>query len=227
MTWIHDGCSLARVALLSSAFAVAGFAPTASAAPLADAPDTALDSSTLTAPSLAPNDTIVPVVSSASAMSAERMAMIETTLRAEGPNWIGIPYRWGGTSRRGIDCSAFVQQYVRTTLGIELPRTTASQRYEGVSIDKGDLIPGDLVFFRRRGTRHVGVYLGDGEFIHASSSRGVTISEMDSNYWTRHYWMSRRIITAPSDRRPTPRSEARKRLLQQDTTSIRALPVRG
>ena len=227
MPWIHDGCALARVALLSTVFAVTGFAPTASAAPLTDAPDTALDSQTLSFSSLAPSDTIVPVVSSMAPMSAERMAMIETTLRAEGPSWIGIPYRWGGTSRRGIDCSAFVQQYVRTTLGIELPRTTAGQRYEGISIQKDQLIPGDLVFFRRRGTRHVGVYLGDGEFIHASSSRGVTISELDSTYWTRYYWMSRRIITAPSDRRPTPRSEARQRLLKQDTTSIRAVPVRG
>ena len=225
MAWINDGCALARVALLSTAIAVAGVVPTASAAPFTDAPDTALDLAALAAPAL--NDTIVPVVSSMASMSAERMAMIETTLRAEGPNWIGIPYRWGGTSRRGIDCSAFVQQYVRTTLGIELPRTTASQRYEGVSIDKDELIPGDLVFFRRRGTRHVGVYLGDGEFIHASSSRGVTISELASNYWTRYYWMSRRIITAPSDRRPTPRSEARNRLLRQDTTTVRPVPVRG
>lgn len=227
MARITDGCALARVALLGSAFAVAGFAPTASAAPPMDAPDTAFESEPRPFASLAPADTILPVASSTAPMSAERMAMIETTLRAEGPNWIGIPYRWGGTSRRGIDCSAFVQQYVRATLGIELPRTTAGQRYEGVSIAKDELIPGDLVFFRRRGIRHVGVYLGDGEFIHASSSRGVTISELASSYWTRHYWMSRRIITAPSDRRPTPRSEARQRLLRQDTTSIRALPARG
>ena len=139
------------------------------------------------------------------AAAAARFAVIESTLRDDGPNWIGIPYRWGGTTRRGIDCSAFVQQYVRQNLGIELPRTTAGQRYEGVPIDKADLLPGDLVFFRRRGIRHVGVYLSGGEFIHASSSRGVTISELESSYWSRHYWMSRRIVTEPSGRRPTPR----------------------
>ena len=139
-----------------------------------------------------------------------RAAAIESTLRADGPNWIGIPYRWGGTTRRGIDCSAFVQQYVRQNLGIELPRTTAGQRYEGVSINKADLLPGDLVFFRRRGIRHVGVYLSEGEFIHASSSRGVTISKLESSYWSRHYWMSRRILEEPSDRRPMPRVEARR-----------------
>ena len=219
MTWISD----ARATFLSVALVVA-VAPTVSAAPLSDAPDTALDLAT----ALAVPDTIVNVSVSSPTVSAERRAMIETTLRAEGPNWIGIPYRWGGTSRRGIDCSAFVQQYVRTTLGIELPRTTATQRYEGVSIDKGELIPGDLVFFRRRGTRHVGVYLGDGEFIHASSSRGVTISELSNSYWSRYYWMSRRILSTPSKRRPTPRTEARLRLLPQDTTTVRvAPPVRG
>ena len=143
------------------------------------------------------------------ASSAARLRLIEATLREDGPNWIGIPYRWGGTTRRGIDCSAFVQQYVRENLGIELPRTTAGQRYEGVPIEKDELVPGDLVFFRRRGVRHVGVYLSGGEFIHASSSRGVTISELDSDYWTRYYWMARRIISEPSGRRPTPRAEAR------------------
>jgi cell wall-associated NlpC family hydrolase len=146
-------------------------------------------------------------------MSAEsavlRIARRDAFLRDAAPNWIGIPYRWGGSTRRGIDCSAFVQQYVRETLGIELPRTTASQRYEGVPIDKDELQAGDLVFFRRRGVRHVGVYLSEGDFIHASSSRGVTISNHSSSYWTRHYWMSRRIVTEPSGRMPTPRSGAR------------------
>ena len=144
------------------------------------------------------------------ASSAARLRVIEETLRDDGPNWIGIPYRWGGTTRRGIDCSAFVQQYIRQNLGIELPRTTAGQRYEGVPIEKHELVPGDLVFFRRRGVRHVGVYLSGGEFIHASSSRGVTISELDSDYWSRYYWMSRRIVSEPSGRRPTPRAEARR-----------------
>lgn len=143
------------------------------------------------------------------AKGATRLRMIETTLRDDSPNWLGIPYRWGGTTRRGIDCSAFVQQYVRENLGIELPRTTAGQRYEGVEIEKDELVPGDLVFFRRRGVRHVGVYLSGGEFIHASSSRGVTISELGSSYWSRYYWMARRIISDPSGRRPTPRSQAR------------------
>ena len=182
---------------------------TASAAPLADAPDTALLSTAT------PRDTLLTVSSSeAEASDATRANALSSLLRDEAPRWIGIPYRWGGTSRRGIDCSAFVQQYMRATLDVDLPRTTATQRYRGVHVAKSDLVPGDLVFFRRRGTRHVGVFLGDGEFIHASSSRGVTISKMSNSYWNRHYWMSRRVLPEFSDARPTPRAEARSRRLR-------------
>ena len=141
-------------------------------------------------------------------MSAERIAMVSSTLRAAGRPWIGTPYRWGGDSRRGIDCSAFVRQYMRDNLGVELSRATAGQQFEGVSIDKPDLLPGDLVFFRHRSVRHVGVYLGEGEFIHASSSRGVTVSSLSEAYYQSAYWMARRVLSAPSGRRPTPRREA-------------------
>lgn len=163
-----------------------------------------------------PDSLVAPVASRSSSAAAAVAAWyerIETTLRDAGPDWIGIPYRWGGTTRRGIDCSAFVQQFVRQNLGIELTRTTATQRYEGVHVEKEDLLPGDLVFFRRRGVRHVGVYLDNDEFIHASSSRGVTISELSSNYWTRYYWMARRITPEPpafrAPVRPRPRSMVR------------------
>ena len=154
----------------------------------------------------------VPVrsVSSRSEAGALRIARLDRSLRDAAPRWLGIPYLWGGASRRGIDCSAFVQQYVRENLAIELPRTTAGQRYEGVPVERDQLQSGDLVFFRRRGVRHVGVYLSDGEFIHASSSRGVTVSELDNDYWTRHYWMSRRIVSEPSGRMPTPRFPVRR-----------------
>lgn len=202
--------------------------PTASTAPTPDATETAAAPRRRPIPrSLARQaqaartstpDTLMTTVSSRveASSAAARSAMIERSLRDDGPNWIGIPYRWGGTTRRGIDCSAFVQQFVRENLGIELPRTTAGQRYEGISIDRSDLLPGDLVFFRRSGVRHVGVYLSGGEFIHASSSRGVTVSTMDSGYWNRHYWMSRRIVTEPSGRRPTPRS-----LVPRDSIGVR------
>lgn len=148
--------------------------------------------------------------------AAERSAMLSVALRSEGRGWLGIPYRWGGTSRRGIDCSAFTQQFVRETMGIELPRATAGQQYEGISVSRSELRAGDLVFFRRGGVRHVGVYLGDNEFIHASSSRGVTVSSLSETYYARHYWMARRILSEPSGRRPTPRFGAR-----PDSSSVR------
>lgn len=151
------------------------------------------------------------VSSRSSASESMRLSRLDNSLRDAAPRWLGIPYRWGGSTRRGIDCSAFVQQYVRENLAIELSRTTAGQRFEGLPIDQDELQSGDLVFFRRRGVRHVGVYLSDGEFIHASSSRGVTISNLDDSYWTQHYWMSRRILSEPSGRMPTPRAEARAR----------------
>ena len=146
--------------------------------------------------------------SAGSAVSSERMAMVSSALREAGRPWLGTPYRWGGETRRGIDCSAFVRAFMRDNLGVELPRATAGQQFEGVSVRKDDLIPGDLVFFRRHSVRHVGVYLGAGEFIHASSSRGVTVSNLSEGYYESAYWMARRVLQAPSGRRPTPRRAA-------------------
>ena len=209
----------------ASAQTAAG-SPTASQAPNTGATDTAAPrrrpASRSERPSLRTRpaarylgrDTVAAPVLSASTRSASAeatawAARTDRTLRDEAPNWIGIPYRWGGTTRRGIDCSAFVQQFVRQQFDVALPRTTASQRYEGQEIDRSELRAGDLVFFRRRGVRHVGVYLSEGEFIHASSSRGVTISTLESGYWARHYWMSRRILDGPARAVPTPRGVRR------------------
>ena len=124
-------------------------------------------------------------------------AALAQHLRREGTPWIGTPYRYGGQSRAGMDCSGFVRTLMREALGVELTRSTSSQVEEGVSVAKEDLFPGDLVFFRRRGTRHVGVYLGEGEFIHASSSNGVIVSRLDEDYYERHYWTSRRVLEDP------------------------------
>ncbi|MEM1054954.1 MAG: NlpC/P60 family protein [Bacteroidota bacterium] len=206
---------MGAVLFLGATLALVGFTlapasvPTAPAAPVStDAPATAPRSQ------LAPADTVQPVADTraVSAAEATHHAMVASAIRTEGQDWLGTPYRWGGTTRRGIDCSAFVQQLVQQTFDIELPRTTATQVHRGVRISRDDLVPGDLVFFRRRGVRHVGVYLGGGEFIHASSSRGVTVSTMESGYWARYYWQSRRIL--PEFEAPTPeprlvRTEAR------------------
>lgn len=110
-------------------------------------------------------------------------------------DWAGTPYRPGGSDRRGIDCSGFVQQAYAALFGIPLPRTTKMQARSGNKINQSELKPTDLVFFRTGlFNRHVGIYRGDGHFMHASTKRGVTLSRLDDDYWNGHFWQARRII---------------------------------
>lgn len=107
--------------------------------------------------------------------------------------WAGVPYEYGGTTKSGIDCSAFVRQTVAHVSDLSLPRTTGAQVMRGRAIPRSALRTGDLVFFRTGGSQHVGIYLGNGRFMHASSSVGVTISRMNNIYWRRHFWQARRL----------------------------------
>ncbi|PJG84002.1 NlpC/P60 family protein [Caviibacterium pharyngocola] len=106
--------------------------------------------------------------------------------------WSGTRYRLGGLSKLGIDCSGFTQTAFAKAFGIELPRSTSEQQYLGRKIGKADLKSGDLVFFRSN--RHVGIYIGNNQFMHASTKNGVTISSLDESYWSRTYTQSRRIL---------------------------------
>jgi len=109
--------------------------------------------------------------------------------------WKGVPHRMGGLSRRGIDCSGFVYRTYRDVFGITLPRSTQLQARTGAFVPHRRLSAGDLVFFRiGRNTRHVGIYLGNGQFMHASKSRGVMISSLDNPYWTAAYWRALRVM---------------------------------
>jgi len=122
---------------------------------------------------------------------------IRRALLAEHDRWAGTPYRLGGTSFSGVDCSALVQNIFNEAFQVDLPRTTGSQVHTGVPIAKGELSAGDLVFFRPPGSyRHVGIYVGEGRFLHASSSRGVMISKLSNSYWSRYYWQARRPMTS-------------------------------
>jgi len=108
-------------------------------------------------------------------------------------SWRGVPYRIGGQSKKGIDCSGFVQLTYKQQFNKKLPRTTELQSTIGHSITQKNLRPGDLVFFKTGWTqRHVGIYVGKGEFLHASSSRGVTLSSLKNPYWANAWWMARR-----------------------------------
>ena len=115
---------------------------------------------------------------------------------ATAKQYIGVPYVWGGTSPKGFDCSGLVQ-YVFKAHGISLNRTAETQYKHGSYVSKNNLKPGDLVFFQntyKAGISHVGIYIGNGQFIHASSSKGVTISNLSSSYYTSHYYGARRIL---------------------------------
>lgn len=119
---------------------------------------------------------------------------VEHLLREEVDEWFGTPHRMGGEDKNGVDCSAFVLALYRDLFGVEIPRTTSAQVQVGEEVSPEELQPGDLVFFRPGRSRHVGIYIQDGEFAHASESQGVTISRLDESYWDRAYWTSRRVL---------------------------------
>jgi len=110
--------------------------------------------------------------------------------------WWNAPYRLGGTSINGIDCSAFVQTLMASVFALQLPRTTKEQYSYSKEVSTEELKEGDLVFFRtsRRGISHVGVYLQNNKFVHASTSGGVMISDLAEQYWSQRYLFAGRVL---------------------------------
>ncbi|MFN3689384.1 MAG: NlpC/P60 family protein [Fimbriimonadales bacterium] len=109
--------------------------------------------------------------------------------------YLGARYRYGGSNARGFDCSGFTS-YIYRQHGIRLPHSASAQYRLGKPVARNELQPGDLVFFRTRGRRvsHVGIYIGNGKFVHASSARGrVRIDTLDSGYYKQRYVGARRI----------------------------------
>lgn len=120
---------------------------------------------------------------------------VKSKIMDQYADWKGVRYRLGGESKRGIDCSAFVQRTFREQFGMDLPRSTYEQEDMGKQIQRAKLRPGDLVLFRAGSTgRHVGIYLGNDKFVHASTSSGVTISSLTDNYWDKRYREGRRLL---------------------------------
>ncbi|ENO88519.1 C40 family peptidase [Thauera linaloolentis] len=117
--------------------------------------------------------------------------------------YLGVRYRFGGTSpETGLDCSGLVLNVFRNAIGFDLPRTAAEMSRMGDKIGRQDLKPGDLVFFNtmRRTFSHVGIYLGDGKFVHAPSSGGrVRIEAISSSYWSKRFNGARRLVDDSSD----------------------------
>jgi cell wall-associated NlpC family hydrolase len=110
--------------------------------------------------------------------------------------YLDTPYKYGGNSGKGIDCSAFTMQIYKNSLDIQLPRSTKEQYRLGDSVSKDELKFGDLVFFntrRRSNPGHVGIYIGENQFVHASRKLGVTVSSLDEIYYKRRFTAAKRV----------------------------------
>lgn len=103
--------------------------------------------------------------------------------------WMGVPYKYGGTTKQGVDCSAFVGHVYKDAYGIALKRTVNDIKPTVTKISKSQLREGDLVFFVNSHGKpsHIGIYLHDGMFVHSSTSNGVSISTLENSYWSKHF----------------------------------------
>ena len=109
--------------------------------------------------------------------------------------WYGVRYRYGGSTKKGVDCSAFSSEMMNEVFGTQIPRTVREQYLACTLLTKEELREGDLVFFNTTGgISHVGVFLMNNKFVHASTSSGVMISDLNENYFTKRFLGGGRII---------------------------------
>ncbi|WP_092512368.1 bifunctional murein DD-endopeptidase/murein LD-carboxypeptidase [Xenorhabdus mauleonii] len=121
---------------------------------------------------------------------------IKSKLLDQYADWKGVAYRLGGNTKRGIDCSAFVQRTFHDQFGMALPRSTLEQQNIGQTVSRSKLRAGDLVLFKTGAhMRHVGIYIGNNQFVHASTSSGVMVSKLTDNYWNKRYYGARRVLS--------------------------------
>jgi lipoprotein Spr len=142
------------------------------------------------APSAPPQVTVTPTAPPPKTLTA-------AAWKAEANRWLGVKYRKGGTDRTGIDCSGLTSRMYLAVAGMALPRTSQDQSRYGKPVSRKDLQPGDLVFFSSLGRHlvdHVGIYLGDRQFVHASPSKGVVVSSLLKDYYMKRYHSARRIV---------------------------------
>lgn len=117
-------------------------------------------------------------------------------LISEAIKWLGVPYRYAGNDMNGVDCSGLTSQVYLKSLKVKMPRNSREQQRWCILINKSELMPGDLVFFAtgsdKNRVSHVGIYIGNGDVIHASSSRGVIVSSLNEKYYLKRYHSSGR-----------------------------------
>ncbi|HRQ55998.1 MAG TPA: C40 family peptidase [Azoarcus taiwanensis] len=133
---------------------------------------------------------------------SEELDSLPEALVRHGMTYVGVRYRFGGTTREtGLDCSGLMLNVFQHA-GVDLPRRATDMARLGIKVDKNDLQPGDLVFFntRKQAYSHVGLYVGDGQFLHAPSSGGqVRLEDMNGRYWVARYNGARRLIDNESN----------------------------
>ena len=138
------------------------------------------------------------VADRAGAVTKKASDLVATAL-----GFLGVPYRWGGNdAETGFDCSGFVRSIYAQTIGLMLPRRSDEQAAATQAIDRSELEPGDLVFFNtmRRAFSHVGIYMGEGKFIHAPREGAVVrVEELDGGYWNVRFNGARRVMALASE----------------------------
>ena len=183
MTSLLAGTALALLAGCQSA-------PRGNPPPYPATPSTPAAPSAPAAPAAPPQVKVTPPAQPPKALTA-------AAWRAEANRWLGVKYRRGGTDRTGIDCSGLTSRMYLAVAGVALPRTCEEQSRFGKPVSRKDLRAGDLVFFSslsRHSLEHVGIYLGDARFVHASPSKGVVVSSLLNDYYMKRYHSARRVV---------------------------------
>lgn len=122
-------------------------------------------------------------------------SIANTSLKKEIEQWLGVPYKYGGTSKQGVDCSGFCGNVFKNVYNLTLGRSAQDIYDQSKPINRNTIKEGDLVFFKINSSRvsHVGIYLSQNKFVHASTSRGVIISNLEEAYWTKYYYAAGRV----------------------------------
>ncbi|KWW31581.1 MAG: lipoprotein Spr [bacterium P3] len=136
----------------------------------------------------------------AQSLAAIRTAADDGALYDALMPWMGVPYKYGGTTKKGVDCSAFVGAVYKTRYGVELHRTANDMQQDVTFIKRNELQAGDILFFTNSNGKvaHVGIYLKDVTFVHASTSSGVILSRFDTGYWSKRLYRCGRVKLRPA-----------------------------